>query len=57
MGGRRKGTAWGEFGASSKKYRKGTLSLGFGEKFGEVEVSVCSSLMVPSSNGYYIKEK
>lgn len=57
MGGRRKGTAWGEFGASSKKYRKGTLSLGFGEKFGEVEISVCSSLTVPSSNGYYIREK
>ena len=49
------GKAWREFGASSKKYRKCTLSPGFSEKIGEAGIR--KSLMAPSSNEYYTKKK
>ena len=49
------GKAWREFGASSKKYRKCTLSPGFSEKIGEAGIS--KSLLAHSSNEYYTKKK
>lgn len=53
--GRKTGKAWKVFGASSKKYRKCTLSPGFSEKVGEA--GICKSLMAPSSNEYSTRKK
>lgn len=49
------GKAWRDFGASSKKYRKRTLSPGFSEKIGEAGIR--KSLMAPSLNKYYTKKR